>query len=303
MQGPIFGVKKEKQSSDYGRFVIEPLERGWGHTLGTALRRVLLLALPGAAITQVRIAGMKHQFSTLKGVKEDGIDLLLNIKQVRLSYEGEKPVKITLSAKGKGEVKAGDIKVPASVKIANPELTIAHLADSNSKLDIEMQVERGIGYHQIDDGETRQIGLIPLDADFSSVRRVAYKVEETRVGRETNYDRLILEVWTDNSIDPKAALNKAVDQLLSYFKHINSPTEIKEIKPQTKIVDETTSLSVEELALPTRVANALVNAGYETVGDLRKAGKEKLSNIRNLGVKSVKTIEAALKEKGVSLGE
>lgn len=304
MQGPIFGIEKQDQTKDYGRFIIEPLERGWGHTFGTSLRRVLLSNLPGAAITQVRIAGMKHQYSTLPGVKEDGVDLLLNIKQIRLAYDGEKPVKITLSARGKKEVKAGDIETPPTVTIANPDFVIAHLADSKSKLDIEMQVESGIGYRMSEKETGKQIGVILLDADFSPVKRVAYKVEETRVGRETNYDRLILDIWTDGSITPKEALDKAVEQILTYFKHFTSPSKIHKPKPiQSTEVDQAANLSVEELALPTRVANALIKGGYETVEDILKAGKEELTKIRNLGAKSIKTIEVVLKEKGYSWKE
>lgn len=303
MEGPIFGIKKENQSADHGRFVIEPLPRGWGHTLGISLRRVLLSGLPGAAVVSVRVSGMKHQFSTLKGVKEDGVDLLLNIKQIRVAYDGDKPAKLTLSVKGKKEVLAGDIKTPATVRIANPELVIAHLADSKSKLDIELQVEGGVGYQVAEESENQQIDQVLLDADFSPVRRIAYKIEETRVGRETNYDKLLLDVWTDGSITPEDALNKAVEQLLSYFKHMTSPTGVKKQKSGAKPKNEAGNLSVEELALPTRVANALVNAGFDTVDDLIKAGKPELSNIRNLGGKSVKTVEAALREKGFSWGE
>lgn len=305
--GFLFRMETEELERDYGRFVIEPLEQGYGHTLGTSLRRVLLISLPGAAITQVKIAGMKHQFGPIKGVKEDGVDLLLNLKKVRVSYSGEKPVRLSLSGRGKGEVCAGDIKTPPEVKIANPDFVIATLADSKSKLDVDLQVESGIGYSPSEDRKTGTVGQIPLDADFSPVKRVAYRVEETRVGRLTNYDRLSMEVWTDGSVSPDDAVRTAVEILIGYLNHIVSPVPRRDL---TKAVKEQRAtffdkLSVEELNLPTRIANALVGAGYETVGDIAGAGREGLSKIRNLGEKSVKIVEAAMAEKGAAgiLGE
>lgn len=298
-----FHIKTEEKKNDYGRFVIEPLEQGYGYTLGNALRRVMLTSLPGAAITQVKVSGLKHQFGSLPGVKEDGVELILNLKRIRVSYQGEKPTKITLSARGKGSVTASQIKAPADVTIGNPDLVIANLADSGSKLDVEMQVEAGIGYSTAEEKKTGTIGLIPVDATFSPVTRVNYKVEETRVGRLTNYDKLIMEVWTDATISPEDALKRAANVLVSYFQQVVSPKE-PEVSP--KKAEETSplvaKLSVEELGLPTRIANALVRAGYETVGDLMAADRKDLAKVRNLGEKSVKVVDTALKEKGVSLG-
>ncbi|OGY08358.1 MAG: DNA-directed RNA polymerase subunit alpha [Candidatus Blackburnbacteria bacterium RIFCSPHIGHO2_01_FULL_43_15b] len=298
-----FQIEPKELTADYGKFVIEPLEQGYGHTLGTALRRVLLTGLSGAAVTQIRISGLKHQFSAIKGVKEDGIDLILNIKKIRVSYGGDKPAKLTLSAKGRGEVKAGDIKAQAGVVIANPDLVIATLADDKAKLDMELQIESGVGYSVAEDRKTNTIGLIPLDADFSPVRRVSYKVEETRVGRLTNYDKLTLEIWSDGSTSADEALKNAAQILIGYLGAVVNPVEkaasaaepIRIAKPESKI----NRLSVEELNLPTRIANALIGAGYETVEDILGAGKSELSRVRNLGEKSTKVIEAALGEKGV----
>jgi DNA-directed RNA polymerase subunit alpha len=202
MNEPMFEIKIEKEEKDYGKFVISPLEQGYGDTLGNSLRRVLLTSLPGAAITTVKIAGVKHQFSSLKGMKEDVVEFILNLKKVRFAYSGDKAVKATLSVKESGEVKAKDIKVPANIKIANPEMVIAVL-NKGSKLEAEMEIEAGSGYSPAEDRATGQIGLIPMDASFSPIRRVNYKVEETRVGRVTNYDKLILEVWTDGTIAPE----------------------------------------------------------------------------------------------------
>lgn len=299
MNEPIFEINQEKQEANHGKFIISPLEQGYGDTLGTALRRVLLTSLSGAVATSVRISGVKHQFSTLKGVKEDIVEFVLNLKKVRFSYSGDKPVKATISVKTAGEVKAKDIKVPATVKIANPELVLAIL-NKGAKLEAEMQIEAGYGYSPAEERSERGIGLIPLDAAFSPVSRVNYKVEETRVGRLTNFDKLILEIWTDGTITPKEALIAGSKIMVSYFNQIVSPKKVvKEEKKEEDALGPTGKLSVEEIGLPTRVANALVRAGYETVEELVKAKKEDLVKVRNLGEKSIKIVSVALAEKGV----
>lgn len=300
MNQPSFQIKSEEKKTDYGRFVIEPLERGYGNTLGTSLRRVLLTSLAGAAITQVKVSGLKHQFGTIKGLKEDGVDFLLNLKKVRFSYHGEKPVKAKLLARGKGQVKAGQIETSADVQVVNPDLVIANLSDSTSKLDVEMQIERGVGFSSAEERKTGTVGVIPLDADFSPVKRVSPKVEETRVGRLTNYDKLTLEIWTDGSVDPEEALKISARVLQNYLNQVISPVEVKDTKKEDKIDNAVGRLSVEELGLPTRISNALIRSGYETVSDL-VTKEEELSKVRNLGGKSVKVIETALREKGVEL--
>ncbi|OGM58653.1 DNA-directed RNA polymerase subunit alpha [Candidatus Woesebacteria bacterium RIFCSPLOWO2_01_FULL_39_10] len=299
---PIFEVKEEEKGKNYSRFVISPLEQGYGNTLGNSLRRVLLTNLSGAAITSLRISGVKHQFSTLKGMKEDIVEFLLNLKKVRLSYDGEKPVKAEISAVGPGEVKAKDIKTDANVTIANPDLILAYL-NKGSKLDAKLEIERGVGYSPAEDRATGEIGLIPLDASFSPIVRVNYKIEETRVGRVTNYDKLILEVWTDGTAEPKDSLMNAAKILVSYFNQIVSPKKVEkaEKKEEQNELGAVGKLSVEELGLPTRVSNALVKAGFETVENLVSAKREELVKVRNLGEKSVKIIEAALGEKGLGL--
>ena len=304
MNEPMFEIKQEESKGDYGKFVISPLERGYGDTLGNSLRRVLLTSLPGAAVTIVRIAGIRHQFSSLKGMKEDVVEFLLNLKKVRFSYSGEKAVKATLSVKSAGEVKAKDIKIPASVTIANPELVLATL-NKGAKLEAEMEIEAGAGYSPAEDRIGGPIGTVPLDASFSPIQRVNYKVEETRVGRFTNFDKLILEVWTDGTITPKEATVSAAKILVSYFNQIVSPKKVekKEAKEDVDIIGPVGKLSVEEIGLPTRVANALVKAGYETVEELVKAKKEDLVKVRNVGEKSIKIITVALVEKGVKFGE
>lgn len=304
MQIKEFQVEYQETNKNHGKFTIEPLEQGYGHTLGTALRRILLTGLSGAAITQVKVTGVKHQFGPIKGVKEDGVDLLLNIKKIRVSYNGDKPAKLTLSARGKGEVKAGDIKAPTGVTIANPELVLATLADDKSKLDIDFQVESGSGYSPSEERKTGTVGLIPLDADFSPVKRVSYKVEETRVGRLTNYDRLTMEVLTDGAVNPEDAFKGAAQILIDYLGNVVAPVKKAEGEAATPIKTKddsrTGKLSVEELNLPTRITNAMIGAGFETVENIISSEKSDLAKIRNLGEKSVKIVEAALKEKGVS---
>jgi DNA-directed RNA polymerase subunit alpha len=300
---PIFEVKEEKSDKNYSKFVISPLEQGYGDTLGNSLRRVLLTSLPGAAITNIRISGVKHQFSTLKGIKEDIVEFILNLKKVRLFYDGEKPAKGSISKTGSGEVKAGDIEAEATVKIANPDLVLAYL-NKDAKLDAKLEIETGSGYSPGEDRATGEIGLIPLDASFSPVIRVNYEVEDTRVGRLTNYDKLILEVWTDGTINPKDALIEGAKILVSYFNQIVSPKKIKEkVEEKEDKLGPVGKLSVEEIGLPTRVANALIKAGYETVEDLINAKRSELTKVRNLGEKSVKIIDAALGEKELSLTE
>ena len=194
MLKPSFKTTSKNKGKTYGELILSPLEPGYGHTLGNALRRVLLTSLPGAAITQIKIKGARHQFTTLKGLKEDIVEFCLNIKQVRIKIKkGEGPFKITLDAKGPGEIKASNIKTPPEIDIVNKDLILAHLADKKSQLQTEMQIEKGFGYQSAERGK-RKIGLILLDATFTPVIRVAYEVKSTRVGRRTDLDKLILKI-------------------------------------------------------------------------------------------------------------
>lgn len=302
---PIFEFKTEQEDNSYGKFVISPLLAGYGQTLGTSLRRVLLTSLPGAAITAVTIEGVKHQFSTLKGVGEDMLDFCLNLKKVAVSYKGTDPVKATLSAKGPGEVKAGDIKVPTGVTIANPEMVIAHLAQGG-KIEATLTIESGVGYQLAEEREQTEIGYIHLDANYSPVVRVTPKVEETRVGRVTNYDKLTLEVWTNGSVKPSEAIKEAASVLSTYLSHLISPTHKPVVAQPTAAPSSSAGvgkLSVEELGLPTRVANALIKSGYETVEKLIAAPRADLLSVRNVGDKSLDMINELLAEKGVRLSD
>jgi len=299
MSDPMFEIKEEAKSENYGKFVISPLEQGYGLTIGNSLRRVLLTSLPGLSITTVKIAGIKHQFSTLSGMKEDIVEFILNLKKVRFSGTTDASIKATLNATKPGVVKASDIKLAGATKIANPDFVLATL-NKGAKLEADITVESGVGYSPAEDRPTDVIGVIPVDASFSPVKRVSFKVEETRVGRLTNYDKLSLELWTDGTILSKDAVTSAAKILTSYFNQIVNPKKVE--KPREEKKDELGAvgkLSVEEIGLPTRVANALIKAGYETVEALVSADRKDLVKVRNLGEKSLKIVAAALGQKGV----
>lgn len=303
MNEPNFKIKGEEESQNYGKFVIEPLEEGYGHTLGNSLRRVLLTSIKGAAITSVKIDGVKHQFSTLAGLKEDMVEFLLNLKKVRLHIENDKPVTLHLEKKGSGEVFAGDIEVPSGVTISNPDHYLGSLSDKKSKLEVEITAETGYGYVKADQHKIDSIGVLSVDSIFSPITRVNYKVEATRVGRMTNLDKLILEIWTDGSIAPRVVLEQAAHMLVSYFLQIYQPkAEVVEGVAVTPTVsDEILKMRVEELDIPTRIVNALANGGIETVGQLLGTPKAELSKVKNLGGKSLTIVEEKLREKGVAL--
>lgn len=305
MKDPMFKVKEEKVTTDYGEFVIEPLETGFGNTLGNALRRVLLTAIPGAAVTSVKITGVKHKFSTIPGLKENVVDILLNLKglQVKL-LDSKNSATLKLSAKGEKVVTAKDLEVPDGVEIAEHDYYIGTLSDKKAKLEMELTVEKGYGYSLAEERKITTIGVMPTDAIFTPVLRVNYSVEATRVGRQTNLDKLILKIWTNGAIDPKAALEEAAKLLSSYFLQIyepkaNMPSEGVIISPA--ISEEILKLTIDELDLPTRIYNSLRNGGIETLGQLLGAPKKDLMSMRNMGGKSITVIELKLREKGISL--
>ncbi len=300
---PNFKIKPEAQKENYGKFIIEPLDQGYGLTLGNALRRVLLSSLPGAAVTTIKIDGVKHQFSTIPGLAEDAVEFILNVKKIRFKLGKNELAKVTLSAKGAGKITASDLKVPAGVEVINKDLYLGTLADGKSKLEAELTVEPGFGFMPAEEQKTGTVGLIPLDAVFSPVLRVNYKVEATRVGRMTNLDRLLLEVWTDGTIDPLEAVRNSAKILVSYFLQIYepkaAPTEGVAVTPT--VSDEVLKMTIEELDLPTRITNALKNGGIETVGQLLGTPKKDMLKIKNLGGKSLSLVDEKLREKGVAL--
>lgn len=300
---PTFQVS-EDGTAEKAQVIIEPLEQGYGHTLGNALRRVMLTSLPGMALTKVRIDGVDHQYTTLEGLQEDVLELILNLRQVRIMSSGSETGTLRLTVKGPAEVTAADIEADAGLEIVNKDLALATLAKGKN-LSVEMTVEAGMGYTLAAERKSTTIGDIPVDSLFSPVIQVSYTVEATRVGRQTDYDKLIMEIQTDGSIRPIEAVQQAAQILTRQFSQVVSPT--------APVVEEHTSLSpeeaevlrltVEELDLPTRIANALRKGGFKTVGDLVGAPKNVIAKVKNLGEKSVDVINEALAKKGVQLGD
>ncbi len=294
-----------EHSATFGRFVIEPLTPGYGNTIGNSLRRVLLGDLPGAAITQIKIAGASHQFSTIPGVTEDVTEIVLNLKKVRIKMEGKEKAKLQLITKGQGDVKVGDIKTEAGVTIVNPKLHIAHLTSEKSKLNIDLVAAMGVGYVSADEQKTNEVGVIAVDSLFSPVTRVNYSVDTTRVGQRTDYDKLTLEVITDGTLEPQEAVKVAARILAEHFQFFY---EAKKAAPKEEkvvevagISDEIRRINLEELDLPTRIINSLKVARIEKIGDLLERSHKDLLKVKNLAAKSLLEVEAKLKEKGVIL--
>lgn len=287
---------------------IEPLERGYGHTLGNGLRRVLLSSLVGAAVTKVRIKGAPHQFMTLDGMTEDVVDLLLNVKKIRLKLHTDEEVTLKLNVKGPATVTAGDIAKAANVEVVNPDLVLAHLADAKAHLDMELVAERGVGYVTAeervsnDPSQAQKLGEILLDAHYSPITRVNYTVEATRVGRITNYDRLSISINTDGTINPMDALQQSAKILQENYAFLsgatpNAASEVVTEKPKV-MAHNVDKVTVDELDLPPKIANRLKENGFETVDDVMNAGRDSLLKMPNFGEKSLKEVEVKLKEKG-----
>lgn len=301
---PTFKIKEVKNTDDYGEFIIEPLEQGYGHTLGNALRRVLLVSIPGAAVTSVKIAGAKHKFSTIPGLKENVVDLLLNIKGINLRLLDSKDKSIVkLSVKGQHEITAKDLELPEDVEVENKDHYIGSLSDKKAKLDIELTVEKGMGYSLADERSIGTLGVITTDAVFTPIRRVNYEVSATRVGRQTNFDKLTLQIWSNGVIKPREALDQAAKILSSYFLQVFEPKQSKDEAPSQHagIPEATLRMTVDELDLPTRIYNSLRNGGVETIGQLLDTPRKELIEMRNMGGKSIGVIEEKLKEKGIEL--
>ena len=300
---PQFVIKPLIDEGDHAKFSIEPLEQGFGHTLGNALRRTLLTSIKGSAVASVRIDGAKHRFTELEGVKEDVVEFLLQLKQLRIKYEGEEPIDLKLEASGKGEVTAADIETPAGVEIINKDLVLAHLTSDKSKIKAILTVETGLGYKLAEERRTSTLGVIPLDTAYSPVMRVKYDIKETRVGRRTDYDNLVMEIWTDGTISPKDAIVKAAETLILYFDQIVNPVieEKEETIEESPQEQEVMKLTVEELDLPTRIANSLRKGGFKTVKDLASVSRDEIAKVKNLGNKSVDIVIEKIAEKGVGI--
>ena len=295
----------------YARFVAEPLEVGYGRTLGNSLRRVLLSSLEGAAITSIRIEGAPHEFCALPGVVEDVTDIILNLKRVLLKAQSREPRVLTLKVKGAREVKAGDIKTDGTIEVLNPDLHIATLAD-DGVLDaqIEIRVGRGFCPAEWNKKENQEIGRIPIDSIFSPVRCVNFSVENTRVGQRTDYDRLVLEVTTDGRISPDDALTVSaailrhhLDVFADYDKNVVEFEEpVKQVDLQREQMIKVLLMSVNEIELSVRAANCLNNANITTVGQLAQKSEAEMLKYRNFGKKSLNEIKAKLAELGLTLG-
>lgn len=305
MADPFFSIKTDSERNDYGKYSFEPLTQGYGQTLGNSLRRVLLTSLEGTAIVSVKIEGVKHQFTTLPGLKEDIIELLLNVKKIRLSINSDEEAILHLSKKGPGEFTAGDIDVPAGVTVVNPDLVLGTLSDKKAEIEMTLTAKRGYGYVTADEQLREEVGVIPLDALFSPITRVNYHVEATRVGRMTNLDSLIMEVWTDGTINSLDAIKSAAKVLVGYFTQVYEPKEKKKEEEssasQGGMSDDELKIRIEEFDIPTRIVNALANGGIETIGQLLQTPREELMKIKNLGAKSLSIVEEKLKDKRITL--
>ncbi len=311
MEFQIPRIVSEEGDNHRGVFAIEPLDRGFGYTFGNSLRRVLLSSLEGAAVTAVKIEGVSHEFTTLPGVREDVTDIILNLKSLICILHGESPeVEVHISKKGPGSITAADIEAPADLEILNPELEIAELA-AKGKLEMTLTIGRGRGYMPADVNrgtETMTIGVIPIDSIFSPVRRVAYEVESARVGQRTDFDKLILDVTTDGSIEPRDAIGQAADILirqLAIFTDLDAIEGFSEAAIEAAAEASTShgmeNFPIEELELGVRSYNCLKRVGIETIGDLTSKSEAELAAIPNFGRKSVEEVRETLAAHGLTL--
>ncbi len=300
-------IEREAEARNYGKFIISPLERGYGITLGNALRRVLLSSLEGAAVTSIRFADVQHEFSDIPGVREDVIRVMLQIKQLRMKMFDVDTARLHLEVRGAGIVTAADIITPPEIEIVNPDLYLFTVDDPKANLEIEMTVERGRGYSPADDrGGRLPIGELPVDAIYSPVRRVVWDSGSARVGQSTNYDRLTLEIWTDGTIGPEEALSKSAKILIDHLRHLAGVSEeslaiiTHEEEESSRLTSEMIETPIENLDLSVRVFNSLKRTGITTVGEvleLLEKGDEAVMSIRNFGEKSLEELRAKMREK------
>lgn len=311
IEKPKMVTAEISEDGRYGKFVWEPLERGYGITLGNSLRRVLLSSLPGAAVTYVKIDGVLHEFATIPGVREDVADIILNIKALCLKMEGEEEKVLRIECSGEQEVTAANIIADSDVEILNPELHIATL-DNDAVFNMEIHVDKGLGYVPADKNKQpdQPIGIIPVDSIYSPITRVKFAVNDTRVGNVTNYDKLTLEVWTDGSIMPDEAVNMASGILIDYLKLFHTGDSEagsitlkggSEAAAEEKPENGPATMSIDDLDLSVRSNNCLRRAGINTVEELTQKSEEDMMKVRNLGRKSLEEVLAKLKELGLQL--
>lgn len=300
-------IEREAEARNYGKFVISPLEHGYGVTLGNALRRVLLSSLEGAAVTSVRLVDVLHEFSDIPGVREDVLQVMLQVKQLRLMMEGVDTTRMHLEVRGEGMVTAADIVTPPEITIINPDLYLFTADSAKARLDIEFTVERGRGYAPSNERGRMPIGELPVDAIFSPVKRINWEVQAARVGQSTNYDKLVLEIWTDGSISPENALSTSAKILIEHLRYIAGISEetlsisMEKEVAGSHLTSEVAETPVESLDLSVRVFNSLKRTGIITVGDvleLLEKGDQAVMSIRNFGEKSLEELRTKMHEKG-----
>lgn len=299
---PKLSIKVQEATDTYGRFVAEPLSRGWAVTIGNPLRRTLLGSLPGTAITWVKIEGVQHEYSTVAHMREEVTEFLLNVKGVRLRSLANRPGRLRLEVDGEGEVRAGDVMATADFEIVNPEHHLATLDSPAARLSVEFNVEQGTGYVPAQHDEGLPIGVLPVDAAYTPVRKANFRVENTRIGQRTDLECLVIEVWTDRTITPLEAVQAAANQLMEKFYLFSSldkePTEATSPAAGLGISPEAYNTLVETLSLSARTLNCLKRAGINRVGEILSMPKADLLKIRNFGQKSLEELYAKLDEKG-----
>ena len=292
----------------YGKFVVEPLERGFGHTLGNSLRRVLLSSLPGAAVSSVHIEGVQHEFSTIPGVTEDVTEIILNLKGLAVKMYGEGPKSVIVDKIGPGELTAADIKVDEEIEIINPEMHIATL-NEDAHLQMTLRLERGRGYVSAEKNKARDItmpiGVIAMDSIFTPIHKVNYTVEDKRVGQSNDYDRLTLEVWTNGTLKPEEAVSGAAsiltEHLASFVRLTDTVLPVSMVQPEDDKKEKVLEMTIEELELSVRAYNCLKRAGINSVAELVQRNQEDMMKVRNLGRKSLEEVEQKLQELGLAL--
>ncbi|MGI6109264.1 MAG: DNA-directed RNA polymerase subunit alpha [Eubacteriaceae bacterium] len=306
---PVIDIVERSDDDKYGKFVVEPLERGYGTTLGNSLRRIMLSSLPGVAITSVNIEGVQHEFSTIPGVREDVIEILLNLKNLAAKMDSDEPKTIRIEAEGEGEVTAGDIITDMDIEVLNPDLHIATLA-AGARLNMEMRLEKGRGYVQADKNKypNMPVGTLPIDSIFSPIRKVNFLVEDTRVGKITDFDKLTIEVWTDGTTQPEEALSlaaKVMNDHLALFIDLTDSAKTVDtmVEKEGKEKERIREMSIEELELSVRSSNCLRRANIDTVEKLTQKTEEDMIKVRNLGRKSLNEIKSKLAEIGLSLAQ
>lgn len=299
-------IRVIESEDNYGKVAIEPLQRGYGITIGNPLRRILLSAIKGSAVTWVKIDSVVHEYTSISGIKEEVMDLLLNIKRIRIHSQSERTGKMRLEVSGEGRVCAGDISTSADFEIVNPELHLATLDSNDASLSIEFNVEHGVGYQpavQAEGVTGLPVGVLPVDAIFNPVRKVNYSVERTRVGQVTDYERLVLEIWTDGTIPPLEAVREAADTLVNHFflfSNLNRATEPGLERPSLSVSPEVYQTPIERLELSPRTLNCLKRAHITKVGEVLEMSDDDLLKIRNFGDKSLEELRQKLAERGIT---